>query len=57
MEFVEPAVMTFAAHGVVDVDGHDISQTELMSHALSNCAENRWDDERLFRSARKCFCE
>jgi Helitron helicase-like domain at N-terminus len=35
--------------GVVDIDGADVTDTELMAHALANCREPRQEDDFLIR--------
>jgi hypothetical protein len=35
--------------GVVDIDGVDVSETELMAHALANCQEPRQEEDFLIR--------
>ena len=36
---IEPAVLSLSPHGVVDIDGVDVTDSELMAHALANCAQ------------------
>jgi hypothetical protein len=35
--------------GVIDIDGLDVSETELMAHALANCHEPRQDEDFMIR--------
>jgi hypothetical protein len=42
LEPCDPEVMLLPL-GVVDIEGNEITQTELMAHALANCTEIRHD--------------
>ena len=35
----EPAVLSLAPLGVVDIDGVEVTDSELMAHALANCSQ------------------
>ncbi|KAF8806022.1 hypothetical protein BYT27DRAFT_7257442 [Phlegmacium glaucopus] len=43
---VEPAVLPLAHLGIVDVDGVDVTELELMAHALANCRKGGFEIER-----------
>lgn len=45
----EPGVMALSHLGVVDIDSIDISETELMAHALANCSEGRHNEDFMIR--------
>ncbi|KAF8804167.1 hypothetical protein BYT27DRAFT_7214241 [Phlegmacium glaucopus] len=47
--FAEPGVVPLSHLGVVDIDGIDITESELMAHALANCCEVRQDEDYLIR--------
>ncbi|KAF8809589.1 hypothetical protein BYT27DRAFT_7209910 [Phlegmacium glaucopus] len=47
--FMEPGVVPLSHLGVVDVDGIDITESELMAHALANCCEVKQDKDYLIR--------
>ncbi|KAF8798476.1 hypothetical protein BYT27DRAFT_7320360 [Phlegmacium glaucopus] len=47
--FVEPGVVPLSHLGVVDVDRIDITESELMAHALANCCEVRQDFDYLIQ--------
>lgn len=35
----DPAVLALSPLGVVDIDGVDVTDTELMAHTLANCSQ------------------
>ena len=45
----DPAVLTLSHLGVVDIDGVDVSDTELMAHALSNCSQLIQEEDYMIR--------
>ncbi|KAF8803392.1 hypothetical protein BYT27DRAFT_7214713 [Phlegmacium glaucopus] len=45
----EPAVLALLHLGVVDIDGVDVTETELMAHALANCAQARREEDYMIR--------
>jgi hypothetical protein len=47
LEHCDPGVMLLLL-GVVDIEGNEITQTELMAHALANCAEIRHNVEDYY---------
>ena len=45
----EPAVMPLSHLGVVDIDGIEVTDTELMAHALANCSQLIRDEDYMIR--------
>ena len=46
---VEPAVLALLPLGVVDIDGVDVTDSELMAHALANCAQVIREEDYMIR--------
>ncbi|KAF8800257.1 hypothetical protein BYT27DRAFT_7217172 [Phlegmacium glaucopus] len=46
---MEPGVVPLAHLGVVDVDGVEVTESELMAHALSNCSQARQEEDYMIR--------
>jgi hypothetical protein len=44
-----PGVLPLSHLGVVDIDGIDVTQSELMAHALANSCENRQEEDYMIR--------
>lgn len=44
-----PAVLTLTPLGVVDIDGVDVTDTELMAHALANCSQVIQEEDYMIR--------
>ena len=49
MEPVEPAVLPLSHLGVVDIDAFQVTDSELMAHALANCSQLIQDEDYLVR--------
>ncbi|KJA12783.1 hypothetical protein HYPSUDRAFT_104732, partial [Hypholoma sublateritium FD-334 SS-4] len=48
----EPEIVPLQSLGIVDIDGQDISSSELMAHALSNtCSRSAPEDFRIHRGS------
>ncbi|KAF8810465.1 hypothetical protein BYT27DRAFT_7209448 [Phlegmacium glaucopus] len=45
----EPVVLALSHLGVVDVDGIDVSESELMAHALANCCQLRHEEDYMIQ--------
>jgi hypothetical protein len=45
----EPSVIPLSHLGVVDIDGVDVTDSELMAHALANCSEVRQEEDYMIR--------
>ncbi|KAF8816193.1 hypothetical protein BYT27DRAFT_7248501 [Phlegmacium glaucopus] len=45
----EPGVLPLAHLGVVDVDGVEVTDSELLAHALANCCEGRQEEDYMIR--------
>ncbi|KAF8812817.1 hypothetical protein BYT27DRAFT_7272529 [Phlegmacium glaucopus] len=45
----EPAVLPLSHLGVVDIDGTDVSESELMAHALANCCQVSHEEDYMIR--------
>ena len=43
----EPAVFALSHLGVVDVDGVEVTETELMAHVLANCTEIQQEEDYM----------
>lgn len=51
-EDIEPAIVPLQSLGIVDIEGQDISSSELMAHALSNtCSRTAPEDFRIHRGS------
>ncbi|KAF8801482.1 hypothetical protein BYT27DRAFT_7262019 [Phlegmacium glaucopus] len=46
---VDPRVFPLTHLGVVDVDGVDVTESELMAHALANCCKFRQEEDYMIR--------
>ena len=45
----EPAVLSLAPLGVVDIDGVEVTDSELMAHALANCSQLLQEEDFMIR--------
>ena len=45
----EPAVLPLSHLGVVDIDGVEVTDTELMAHALANCSHPIREEDYMIR--------
>ena len=45
----EPAVLSLSPLGVVDIDGIEVTDTELMAHALANCSQLIQEEDYMIR--------
>ena len=45
----DPAVLTLSPLGVVDIDGVDVTDSELMAHALANCCQMVQEEDYMIR--------
>ena len=45
----EPAVLSLAPLGVVDIDGVEVTDSELMAHALANCSQLLQEEDYMIR--------
>ncbi|KAF8803427.1 hypothetical protein BYT27DRAFT_7214734 [Phlegmacium glaucopus] len=45
----EPAVLALSHLGVVDIDGVEVTESELMAHALANCSQARQEEDYMIR--------
>ncbi|KAF8804157.1 hypothetical protein BYT27DRAFT_7302151 [Phlegmacium glaucopus] len=46
---MEPGVVPLAHLGVVDVDGVEVTESELMAHALANCSQGTQEEDYMIR--------
>jgi hypothetical protein len=43
----EPGVISLSHLGVVDINGVDVTETELMAHALANCSKPMYEEDYM----------
>jgi hypothetical protein len=49
ISLTEPGVIPLSHLGVVDIDGVDVTETELMAHALANCSKPTYEEDYMIR--------